>query len=195
MYERASTFSSWPDIILSLLLADASSSKWTRAHRCQVFISDDPSVTPLCESSTQCVPLIYPQCGTVLASCFEVLIAFVESRKLFLDGSMGLVESWQCFIKAHVTDSSCVEEHTVLEVWVENVYVLCKKSEKIFMLILLLGGQRKTVLNLIQKNQTNLIIICFAKVNFRNMWPTHIDGINMYRVDKRPGITMFHDMS
>ena len=62
------------------------------------------------------------------------------------------------------------------------------------MLILLLGGQRRTILNVIQKRQTNLIIICFAEVNFRNMWPTHSDVISIHRVAKRPGITIFHDM-
>ena len=32
LYERASTFSSWHDIVLSALSADSNSSKWTRAH-------------------------------------------------------------------------------------------------------------------------------------------------------------------
>ena len=32
LYERASTFSPWPDTVLSLLSAASSSSKWTRAH-------------------------------------------------------------------------------------------------------------------------------------------------------------------
>ena len=153
---------------------------------------------PLSRHSVDCPERLFHSYihNVVRASCFEVLIAFVESRKLFLDGSMCLVESWQCFIKAHVTDSSCVDEHTVLEVWDRTcVYMCYARSLGRFMLILLLGGQRRTVSNAIQKSQTNLIIICFAKVNFRNMWPTHIDGINMFRVDKRPGITMFHDMS
>ncbi len=47
------------------LSADSNSSKWTRAHMCrQMFIWDDPSVTPLSWSFTKGVPLLYPQCGT-----------------------------------------------------------------------------------------------------------------------------------
>ena len=35
LYGRASTFSSWPDIVISLLSADSNSSKWTRTNRCR----------------------------------------------------------------------------------------------------------------------------------------------------------------
>ena len=54
-----------------------------------MFSWDDPSVTPL---GTNGVPLLTN--NVVRATCFEVLRASVESRKLFLDGSMCLPVRW-----------------------------------------------------------------------------------------------------
>ena len=60
----------------------------------QMFIWDYPSVTPLSWSFTKGVGTTPRTHNVVRASCFEVLSASVESRKLFLDGSLCLAGRW-----------------------------------------------------------------------------------------------------
>ena len=70
LYERASTFSSWPDIVLSLLSADSISSKWTRAHLCSW-----PSVLSRHSVDRSLRAFHSSTHNVVRASCFEVLSA------------------------------------------------------------------------------------------------------------------------
>ena len=93
MRERASTFSSWPDNVLSALSADSNSSKWTRAHLCHW-----PSVH-LGWSLCYATQLIVHQgrSTALLEMCYEHLVLSCNVLLLSQESCFWMeARAWQC---------------------------------------------------------------------------------------------------
>ena len=95
MFETASTCSSWPDIVLSALSADLNSSKWTRGPSVPLTKCSFGMIPLACHSVDRSPRVFHSSTHNVVrASCFEMFSVCVESRKLFLDGSLCLAGRW-----------------------------------------------------------------------------------------------------